>query len=220
LVMHGMLTAFRARALRHVGPFLEQHLIEDYEMTTRIKARGFDVKVVLDALSWTEVPETLRDFWRQRTRWSLGGVQVVLGAGDKSVVIQDVLGHGVFIATLAVIVLVLLMPGGSVLPNWVTFAIISISCAQLISWYGLQVWLMRWYKERDIWDWLLRLALIPELLYSNIMTVVLLGSYAYIAFTRLAKYLVRLGAVGKRLASLGYEAFRWIGYSGQWGTRS
>ena len=59
LVMHGMLTAFRARALRQAGPFAERHLIEDYEMTTRLKVLGWDVQAALDAPAWTEVPERL-----------------------------------------------------------------------------------------------------------------------------------------------------------------
>lgn len=62
LVMHGMLTAFRARALRQAGPFAERHLIEDYEMTTRLKVLGWDVRAVLDAPAHTEVPETLARF--------------------------------------------------------------------------------------------------------------------------------------------------------------
>jgi cellulose synthase/poly-beta-1,6-N-acetylglucosamine synthase-like glycosyltransferase len=220
LVMHGMLTAFRTRALRQAGPFAEAHLIEDYEMTTRLKTLGWDVRAALDAHSWTEVPETLGAFWRQRTRWSLGGVQVVLATRDRSVIIQDVLGHGVFIATLVVLLFLLLAPGSGSFPPWVAIVIISLSCVQLISWYALQLWLMRWYKEKDAWDWLLRASLIPELLFSNIMTLVLLGSYAYVGFNALARRLSTGGRVGRGLVWVVNEGFRIAGYSGRWGTRS
>ena len=219
LVMHGMLTAFRARALRQAGPFAERHLIEDYEMTTRLKVLGWDVQAALDAPAWTEVPERLRDFWRQRTRWSLGGVQVVLAARDRTAVLQDVLGHGVFIATLSVVVLLLLFSGGSPVPWWFSAIIISLSCVQLISWYGFQLYLMRWYKEKDAWDWLLRASVVPQLLYSNIMTLVLLGSYAFIGFTWLARHSAAWGSGWDRVAKVVYEGFRIVGYSGQWGTR-
>ena len=219
LVMHGMLTAFRARALRQAGPFAERHLIEDYEMTTRLKVLGWDVQAALDAPAWTEVPERLRDFWRQRTRWSLGGVQVVLAARDRTAVLQDVLGHGVFIATLSVVVLLLLFSGGSPVPWWFSAIIISLSCVQLISWYGFQLYLMRWYKEKDAWDWLLRASVVPELLYSNIMTLVLLGSYAFVGFAWLARHSAAWGSGWDRVVKVVYEGFRILGYSGQWGTR-
>src|SRR3989344_3524029 len=219
LVMHGMLTAFRARALRQAGPFAERHLIEDYEMTTRLKVLGWDVQAALDAPAWTEVPERLRDFWRQRTRWSLGGVQAVLAARDRTAVLQDVLGHGVFIATLSVVVLLLLFSGGSPVPWWFSAIIISLSCVQLISWYGFQLYLMRWYKEKDAWDWLLRASVVLELLSSNIMTLVLLGSYAFIGFTWLARHSAAWGSGWDRVAKVVYEGFRIVGYSGQWGTR-
>src|SRR3989344_5478048 len=88
LVMHGMLTASRAAALREVGGVAEGHLIEDYEVTTRLKVRGWSVKSAQHSLAWTIVPERLSQFWRQRTRWSYGGVTVLAGASRLSSVFQ------------------------------------------------------------------------------------------------------------------------------------
>ncbi len=219
LVMHGMLTAFRVRALRQAGRFMEGHLIEDYEMTTRLKSIGWHVRGVLDAPAWTEVPERLGGFWRQRTRWSLGGVQVVLAAGKPVAVLQDILGHVMFVATLAMLMVLMLVDGGGA-PSLLLQVLIVLSVAQFISWYALQLWLMRWYKEKDAWDWLLRVSIVPELLFSSIMTVVLLGSYAYMGFALLARGLGRLGSVGVGIAKLGITLFAKLGYSGGWGTRA
>ncbi len=219
LVMHGMLTALRARALRQAGPFAESHLIEDYEMTTRLKSLGWSVRAALDAPAWTEVPETLGQFWRQRTRWSLGGVQVVLGARDKTAVLQDVLGHVVFIATLALLITLLIVDGGGV-PSVVLRVLITLSILQFVSWYVLQLWLMRWYPEKDRWDWALRISLVPELIFSSIMTLVLLGSYAFIGFSVLSRTLMRQGGVLARIAAWGTILFAKLGYSGRWGTRT
>jgi cellulose synthase/poly-beta-1,6-N-acetylglucosamine synthase-like glycosyltransferase len=219
LVMHGMLTAFRVRALRQAGPFAEGHLIEDYEMTTRLKSRGWEVRAALDAPAWTEVPETLRQFWRQRTRWSLGGVQVVMEAKDKTAVLQDILGHIVFVATLALIGTLLLVHGRGV-PSAVLSVLVGLSVLQFLSWYALQVWLMRWYAQKDAWDWFLRVSLVPELLFSGILTIVVLGSYAFIGFSVMARILARQGGIGARAAALGTALFAKLGYSGTWGTRT
>lgn len=219
LVMHGMLTAFRARALRQAGHFMEGHLIEDYEMTTRLKIAGWEVRAALDAPAWTEAPERLRDFWRQRTRWSLGGVHVVLGASNKRAVVQDVLGHSVFLAMLAVIVLLFVIPAQGVVPSILVRGIVLLSLVQFISWYLLLLWLMRWYPERDKWDWLLRASLLPEMLYANIMTIVLLGSYAFLLFCVVARRLHALGGAWAGLARAGERAWAGLGYSGKWGTR-
>lgn len=219
LVMHGMLTAFRMRALRQAGPFAQGHLIEDYEMTTRLKSLGWQVRAVLDAPAYTEAPDSLRQFWRQRTRWSLGGVQVVLEAPDKTAVLQDVLGHIVFIATLVLIGALLMVDGGGV-PSVVLKILISLSVLQFLSGYALQLWLMRWYPQKDGWDWLLRVSLVPELLFSSIMTVVLLGSYAFVLFSAAARALARQGGIMATAAAGGFKLFAKIGYSGVWGTRA
>lgn len=218
LVMHGMLTAFRMRALRQAGPFAEGHLIEDYEMTTRLKALGWRVRAELGARASTEVPETFAHFWRQRTRWSLGGVQVVLAARDKTAVLQDVLGHVVFIATLALLCALLVVDGGGV-PSAVLRVLVGLAVLQFLSWYALQLWLMRWYPQKDMWDWVLRITIVPELLFSSIMTVVLIGSYAFIAYSAAARTLVRRGGGAARAAAFGAMLFAKLGYSGRWGTR-
>lgn len=219
LVMHGMLTAFRARALRQAGPFAERHLIEDYDMTTRIKTCGWDVQAALDAYAWTEVPDTWRAWWRQRTRWSYGGVEVVVAARDWRVIIQDVLGHAAFILTLGIIGILLAIDGGGTVPSVVVTIIVGLSLLQLATWFAYQVWLMRWYQEKDGWDWALRLTLIPELLYSSMMTLVLVGSYLFLGCTTLARWCSTPGSRRGRAMRIVERAFATMGYSSTWGTR-
>src|SRR3989344_6334700 len=77
LVMHGMLPAFRAEALRGEGSFSEGHLIEDYEMTARLKSAGWHVKSAQKAPAWTVVPDRLSKLWSERTPWIYGGLTVV-----------------------------------------------------------------------------------------------------------------------------------------------
>jgi len=220
LVMHGMLTAFRGAALHDVGGFTEGHLIEDYEVTTRLKASGWNVQSSLNARAWTVVPETLRHFWRQRTRWSYGGITVVTSATNKLSVFQDVLGHTIFLLTLALVCALVLLRGGSGVPPYIAQIVIGLSVVQFVLWYVFQLWLMRMYEERDAYDWLIRLALIPEFLFSYIMTFALIGSYLFHLFSKMAHPHSGRATFGGRCIQRFSEAFRTIGYTEkQWGVR-
>lgn len=221
LVMHGMLTAFRAEALFDAGGYCEGHLIEDYEITSRLKARGWRVKSAQGAPAWTVVPETFSKFWRQRTRWSYGGVTVVAGAQKPATVFQDILGHVVFLATVGLILLLLFSAGGGVVPLYITQWIIGLSLLQLGVWYAFQLWLMRFYRERDALDWLIRASLIPEFIYSYVMTFALVGSYLFLAFNALKGLPMRRGGrVAQAIGRAGTRFFRIFGYTERrWGTR-
>lgn len=222
LVMHGMLTAFRANALKEVGGFREGHLIEDYEVTTRLKAKGWSVKSARHAPAWTMVPERLSRFWRQRTRWSYGGITVVARAKRLSSIFQDIMGHTVFLATLAMVAYLLFFArGGGFVPPTVSRLIITLSFVQLAVWYIFQIWLMRLYEERDGYDWLLRLSLIPEFVYGYAMTFALLGSYVFLVFNGV-RHTVKKTRFRKihGLFDTGRHIFRICGYTeGAWGTR-
>jgi cellulose synthase/poly-beta-1,6-N-acetylglucosamine synthase-like glycosyltransferase len=223
LVMHGMLTAFRASALRDVGGFTEGHLIEDYEVTTRLKARGWSVKSAPNARAWTVVPETLAQFWRQRTRWSYGGVTVVTNATHPSSVFQDLLGHAVFLSTIGMVLLLMFSKGTGVVPYEITRWIVVLSLVQLGVWYAFQLWLMRSYREKDLWDWIIRASLVPEFIYSYAMTFALIGSYLFLSFNLLVKNVLatRGGSRGAALVNFGSRFFGACGYTEKrWGTRA
>lgn len=221
LVMHGMLTAFRYRALKEVGGFCDRHLIEDYEITARLKDRGWIVSSVPSAKARTVVPETLSRLWRQRTRWSYGGLTVVAHARHPSSVIQDLVGHAIFLLTVMMVLLLVFSNGFGSVPSYITSLIIGISLAQLAMWYLYQVWLMSLYREKDAYDWFLRLTLLPELLYSYVMTAALIGSYSFFVFNFLKHELApRLGATGLLFGEWGDRIFVAGGYSdNKWGTK-
>lgn len=222
LVMHGMLTAFRASALREMEGFTEGHLIEDYEATARLKERGWSVKSAVNAPAWTVVPERLSRLWRQRTRWSYGGITVVASTRSLVSVFQDVLGHSLFVSMLLMIGVLLLQKGGGGVPPYVADGVIALSLAQLCITYVFQLSLMRFYKERDAWDWFIRLALVPEFLYSYIMTIALVGSYVFHSFNVLKRsFLVRHTSMERILIGVCERTFAACGYTErQWGTRA
>lgn len=220
LVMHGMLTAFRTQALSDVGGFTEGHLIEDYEITTRLKVKGWRVKAAVNAVAWTIVPETVWDLWRQRTRWSYGGMVVVANSKTLAPVLQDALGHGVFITTILMIDSLLFLQGDGV-PHTITYWIFGFAFLQLGIWYVFQLWLMRLYRDRDWVDWGVRVSLLPEFMYSNMLSLVLVGSYLFFGFNILAR---RVPMNGNFLARVvipsGRRLFLDFGYTDGWGTRA
>ncbi len=220
LVMHGMLSAFRTEALRQAGLFTERHLIEDYEITARIKARGWHVRLAPFSYAWTFVPETFPNLWRQRARWNVGGLYVISQVKNWHSVIQDLIGHSLFLISLFFIVLSFIFVGhpGSVNPL-IPFLIVEISVLQVLVWFSFQIWFMRFYREKDWLDWLIRLTIFPEFIYANVLTLVLFGSYVFYFFCNTFTWLVRKSRAFSPLKHGFDRIFGILGYSESWGTR-
>lgn len=81
-VMSGAIGAFRRDALRQIGGYSSDTLVEDMDVTVSLIRAGFRVKYEPRAIAYTEVPESLKDFLVQRYRWIFGGFQVVRKHAD------------------------------------------------------------------------------------------------------------------------------------------
>jgi cellulose synthase/poly-beta-1,6-N-acetylglucosamine synthase-like glycosyltransferase/peptidoglycan/xylan/chitin deacetylase (PgdA/CDA1 family) len=73
----GAIGAFRRAALAEVGGISTETLAEDTDLTMALCRSPWRVVYVPDAIAWTEAPSTLRQFWRQRYRWSYGTMQAM-----------------------------------------------------------------------------------------------------------------------------------------------
>jgi len=58
-----------------VGGFTADTLAEDCDLTIRMLRAGYIVRYAETALAYTEAPETIKMFLRQRFRWSFGIMQ-------------------------------------------------------------------------------------------------------------------------------------------------
>ncbi len=76
-VVPGAIGAFRRTALLEVGGFMQDTLAEDCDVTLHLLKAGYRVKNSISAIAYTEVPETIKMFLRQRFRWSFGIMQSV-----------------------------------------------------------------------------------------------------------------------------------------------
>jgi cellulose synthase/poly-beta-1,6-N-acetylglucosamine synthase-like glycosyltransferase/spore germination protein YaaH/peptidoglycan/xylan/chitin deacetylase (PgdA/CDA1 family) len=74
-VVPGAVGAFRQKALQAAGGFTSDTLAEDCDITLRILRCGYKINHENSAVALTEVPETLKQFMKQRFRWTFGVMQ-------------------------------------------------------------------------------------------------------------------------------------------------
>jgi len=74
-VVPGSVGTWRRKAVLEVGGFSDQTLAEDADLTFSIIRRGYKVAYQDQAVTYTEAPESVKDFLRQRFRWMLGTLQ-------------------------------------------------------------------------------------------------------------------------------------------------
>lgn len=73
----GAIGAFRRDALMSIGGVSSDTLAEDTDLTMALWRAGWQVVYEESAVAWTEVPNTLRELWRQRYRWCYGTLQAM-----------------------------------------------------------------------------------------------------------------------------------------------
>ncbi|MDP4200422.1 MAG: glycosyltransferase [Bacteroidota bacterium] len=74
-VVPGAIGAFRRTALLEVGSYTSDTLAEDTDLTMRLVRAGWRVRYAERAKAWTEAPEKIRPFVKQRFRWTFGTMQ-------------------------------------------------------------------------------------------------------------------------------------------------
>lgn len=74
-VVPGAIGAFRRTAIFEAGIFTTDTLAEDCDLTMRLLRSGYIVRNCASALAYTETPESIRMFLKQRFRWSFGVMQ-------------------------------------------------------------------------------------------------------------------------------------------------
>ncbi|HAK12800.1 MAG TPA: hypothetical protein DCO78_13295 [Chitinophagaceae bacterium] len=90
-VVPGAIGAFRRTAIEEAGLFTTDTLAEDCDLTIRILRCGYKVANESSAIAYTEAPETVGQFMRQRVRWTFGVLQTIwkhkdiaLGGNNKA----------------------------------------------------------------------------------------------------------------------------------------
>ncbi len=75
MVVPGAVGAWRRKALEDVGGFPVDTLAEDQDLTIAVQRAGWRVANDVEAVAWTESPQSLRTLAQQRFRWAFGTLQ-------------------------------------------------------------------------------------------------------------------------------------------------
>jgi len=76
-VTNGPLSIYRKEAFDDVNGFDEKNLTEDIEITWHFVLKGWKVHMAIPANAYTTVPVKVKDWFRQRIRWNVGGLQTI-----------------------------------------------------------------------------------------------------------------------------------------------
>lgn len=74
-VVPGAVGAWRRAALDAVGGYPADTLAEDQDLTIAVQRAGWKVACDVDAIAWTEAPDTFHALFKQRYRWAFGTLQ-------------------------------------------------------------------------------------------------------------------------------------------------
>jgi len=74
-VVPGAVGAWRREALDMVGGYPHDTLAEDQDLTIAIQRKGWLIEYDVDAVAWTEAPESFGALAKQRFRWAFGTLQ-------------------------------------------------------------------------------------------------------------------------------------------------
>ncbi|MDI3408870.1 glycosyltransferase [Streptomyces cavernicola] len=199
----GAVGAFRRGALERVGGMSDDTLAEDTDITMALHRAGWRVVYAENARAWTEAPETLRQLWSQRYRWSYGTMQAIW-KHRRALVDSGASGRfgrvGLPLVSLFMVLAPLLAP---LIDVFLLYGLVFGPTAQTVAaWFGVlavqavcAAYAFRLDRER-----MAHLVSLPlqQLLYRQLMYVVLLQSWiTALSGGRLRwQKLRRTGAVG------------------------
>lgn len=130
-VVPGAVGAWRRDLILKAGGFTNDTLAEDTDLTISIRRMGYDIAYEDRAIAFTEAPDTLKSFLKQRFRWTYGTLQSVWKHRDTF--LRRRYGSLGFIALPNVIIFQLLFP--LISPLMDLLVLLSIAIYQLQRYY-------------------------------------------------------------------------------------
>jgi cellulose synthase/poly-beta-1,6-N-acetylglucosamine synthase-like glycosyltransferase len=169
----------RWSAFKEVNGFNDNNIVEDYDLTIKYKEAGYKVSFEPSMRAWTNVPTTLPEWWKQRLRWHRGGVDTLREHGWNNTTKMEILQH--FWVNLLMIfqfyflaVLILMLIQGALVMHGI---VLSVMLFGLIE----SLYRLKYLEDRKLVDYLVRIILIPEMIYGLLNSINLYNSY-YLSF--------------------------------------
>lgn len=78
IIIPGALGAFRKEAILKRGMYEKDILTEDFDLTIKLLKSGGVTKFGSSSITYTECPTSLKDLYKQRTRWNRGNFQTLI----------------------------------------------------------------------------------------------------------------------------------------------
>lgn len=77
-VTPGPFALYKKKVLIDIGLFDTKNMTQDIEIVWRMRAHGYTVRMCLPAKVYSTTPHKIKDWWRQRIRWNIGGTQCIV----------------------------------------------------------------------------------------------------------------------------------------------
>ncbi len=77
MIVPGAIAALKTQVLKEIGYFPQDTFAEDFDITMKILQAGYHVEYESRAIAFTQAPESIEDFMKQRRRWYRGMAQVL-----------------------------------------------------------------------------------------------------------------------------------------------
>lgn len=191
-VVHGMAAIFKVEALKDVieyrkekfgienGVYLENNLVEDYELTLCIKHK-WKVSMAIRMLAWTKVPLSIKELYIQRLRWLRGGVDTLRVHRFDKVTAKDLLNELLFVV---IVLQRFIVFTGLILFIYIfrSYRMSKLVALVLIYTYIDSFYRMKYTQKREKKDYILKLLFIPEILYGLFQVFVMIKSLVYSFF--------------------------------------
>ncbi|NMB91690.1 glycosyltransferase family 2 protein [candidate division WWE3 bacterium] len=176
LILHGLCSAFRIEAINNTGGYSNDQLLEDYDLTLKIKELGWKAKFNPKIHAFTKPPLTFKGLLKQRFRWMRGGVDILVKHGVNKYTWSDFFNHVVFIALLVGVILIV-APTSSKGTWEFTLNFHPIAIALAAVGYLTSIYKLKFVRDIKFADVLIRLLIIPELLMSIIYFALQISAY-------------------------------------------
>lgn len=172
-VVPGAIGAFRKDAIASAGGFTRDTLAEDCDLTIRILRQGYIVANESKAIAFTEAPEKIRMFLKQRFRWTFGVMQTFWKNRDaffngkykwlgwialpNILVFQFLIPTLIPFADLFMLVGIITGNAGKMFLYYAIFMLIDLSVSLLAFRFEKEkIWKLIWlFPQRIIYRWLM-----------------------------------------------------------------